>query len=394
MENAVIQKEDDLILSIDTGITKEKYFLLCDSKQIYIKLDRNHYLLLQRLFPMLDGRYEMEQIKQQMGSEGIEAGIVDRAIEFLRNKGLLKGFNIETYSKVEMEMSSRKVFEFNFESNFEKFATFYKVVYSILMFITVVVVIYGIFFRGFSYQIFLDSLQGANNFKWSQESIVDILIVCICFMLSTCAHEFGHITSSVAMGIKPKSFTLLLRMGIIPVFYIKYKGYYSISSLKKIIISLGGMWINVLQMLIFWILLRHYDSWILAALLVYNAGICLSCFTLLGTSDGYFVISTLFNLEGFRWNMLKMVGNVLYKKVSFKYLFNDIKNYIYIVYFLVSYGVTFFSLYTIGTMIVEFLNFDFVSPIIVTVVVFAIIIINAICAIKKFYKSLKKIIRS
>lgn len=391
MESGVIQKEDDLILCIDPGVTKEKYFLLCESKQTYIKLEKNHYFIMERLFPLLDGHYEVQQIKQEMYSEGIGPIIVDKSLEFLGQKGLLKGSTVQTYSKVEIEMSSRKLLEFELENYFGRHSKFYKALYWVLVFITIALVMYGTVFGGFVYGLFLDSFRGADNFSWSQGKIFDIVIVCICFVISTFTHEMGHIISAISMGIKPKSFTLLLRMGVIPVFYIRYKDYYSTTSLKKIMISFGGIWINIVQMLICWILLKYYDHWVVAALLVYNAGICISCFTLFGTSDGYYIISTLFNLEGFRWNMLKTIGAVLYKKGSYKYHLKEIKNYIYVVYFIISYGLTFMSLYTIGIMIVSFINFDYVNSGIITMTVFVIIILNAIGPIRKLFRSLKKI---
>lgn len=391
MDNTVIQKVDDLILCIDRGFTKKKYFLLCDSRQVYIKLEEGHYRILDKLLPFLDGNYKISQIKQNLGSEGMDEGILDKAIEFLKKKGLLVGEEVQITTKVEIELTSRKVFEVSLQKYFEKHTLMYKIICGILFVLTLAVVIYGMLFGIFTWDIFMDSLQGADSFVWNSAALAEAVIVITCFILSTVIHEVGHIVTSIAMGIRPKSFTLQLKMGIIPVFYIRYVNYYSLSSLRKIMISLGGIWMNLLQMLLCWILLHYYNSWVLAALLVYNVGMCLSCFTLFGTSDGYFVIATLLNLEGVRWRMLKVVSGILYRKEPAKYYLKDIKNYLYVIYFILSYGLTFISLYTIGIMIVRFLNVCFISPAFITAAVFIIIALNVADTLKKFIISLKKI---
>lgn len=80
VQDDVVQVQDDVVITVDPGITKKKFFLICESQQVYLKLDEEYYLFLDKLLPLINGQYTLGQIKEKMDLQDNET--VDKAIAF------------------------------------------------------------------------------------------------------------------------------------------------------------------------------------------------------------------------------------------------------------------------------------------------------------------------
>ncbi|MHB1391645.1 MAG: site-2 protease family protein [Clostridia bacterium] len=394
MENVdKLQVVEDLTLFEDPGLRKKKYFLLSDSREIYLKLDEQRFHFFKMLIPYLHGTDTKEIIEEKICEDVGKPVKITKALEFLDKIGLLVNSTKQNQSKVELELSGRKVLEIPLEGLQKKYSWFLKVVLRILMTVSAVSIVYSVIIAAANSNAVLETYLESKRFNWSQVSTWEYLIVFSGFLISVVVHELGHILTANHLGVSIKSFNLILFMGISPTFYIKYKNYYATSSITKICILLAGVFFNIVQASVFWILLYHFTDWKYAALMIFNLGCIISNLSLLGSSDGYYVGAILLDIEGLRWNMLKTVGNVLNKKSTYRELLTSSKNVLMIAYFSISYGFAFIGLYFLINLIVDFLNLQVIDSTLVAVLVCLFLILNIVHSLKKFICSLKSISR-
>lgn len=381
---------DDLTLYEDPGFYKKKYFLLSDERETYLKLNEQQYLYFKVLIPYLNGSIKKEQIEEEIKNDLGQSIDISKGIEFLYHKGLLYGTEKEIVSKIELELSGKKLFEAPLGAIQEKYGVLLKRTFVIIMFLSWISIIVGAILIIKNPQIVVETYRESKGFQWSKVALWEYAFVGIGILLSVVIHEMGHILTANYFGIKIKSFNFLIHMGISPVFYIKYKNLYASTSKRKVLILIAGIYFNLIQSSIFWLLLCLTSDWKFAVLMIMNLGAILSNLTLLGVSDGYHIAAILFGVEGLRWNMLKQMGQIIQKKGQERPAIGK-KGWLMIGYFSISYGMTFAGVYYWIKLVVDFLGLHIINSNLISMMVVSIMLISVGFFVIKFFKSLRNI---
>lgn len=379
---------DDLTLYEDPGLTTKKYFLLSDERETYLKLDEQQYLYFKLLLPYLNGFTSKEQIEENLKNELGQSIDISKGIEFLHQKGLFYGSEKKTVSKVELELSGKKLLEAPMTAIQEKYGILLKRIFVFIMLLSWISLIIGIVLIIRNPQIVVETYRESKSFQWSEIALWEYAVVGMGILLSVFIHEIGHILTANYYGIKLKSFNFLIHMGITPVFYIKYKNLYATTSKKKLLILLAGVYFNLIQASIFWLLLCLTSDWKFAVLMIMNLGAIISNLSLLGVSDGYHMAAILFGVEGLRWNMLKQMSRIIQIKGQGRPVISK-KGWLMIVYFILSYGMTFVGIYYWIKLVVDFLGLHILNSNAISIMVIAAMLMSVGYFVVKFFKSLR-----
>jgi hypothetical protein len=379
---------DDLTLYEDPGFNKKKYFLLSDEREIYLKLDEQQYLYFKVLIPYLNGLTNKEQIEEELRNQLGQSIDISKGIEFLYQKGLFYGTEKKTVSKVELELSGKKLFEAPMAAIQEKYGLLLRRTLVFIMILSWISIVVGMFLIIRDPQIVVETYRESKSFRWNEVALWEYVVVGIGIFLSVFIHELGHILTANYFGIKLKSFNFLIHMGISPVFYIKYKNLYATTSKKKVLILMAGVYFNLIQASIFWLLLSLTSDWKFAVLMIMNLGAIISNLSLLGVSDGYHVAAILFGVEGLRWNMLKQMSRIIQLKGQGRPVMSK-KGWLMIGYFLLSYGMTFAGIYYWIKLVVDFLGLHILNSNVISILAVAAMLMSVGYFVIKFFKSLR-----
>ncbi|HZG41319.1 MAG TPA: hypothetical protein VEY93_00065, partial [Longimicrobium sp.] len=134
-------------------------------------------------------------------------------------------------------------------------------------------------------------------------------------LLSMLLHEGGHAAAAVGAGLKPKSLTLALYLGFIPMLYLRIPGLYTLSPRGRIIVWSAGCAVNVAIAAgcYAWATAFPGSRWavFIASICVWNLALVkLNLLPFLPT-DGYFIVSTLLREHNLRGQAHRVVAGWL-----------------------------------------------------------------------------------
>jgi len=110
----------------------------------------------------------------------------------------------------------------------------------------------------------------------------------------------------------------------------------------------------------------------------------------MGTTDGYFAVTTIFDIEGLRWNTLKAIGQVLSKRKGISYLFRDIKTISFVIYIIISYLLSFFMLKYYIEIVAKYIKLSSIYMYLLNIGLIIFILGSFVIYTFKFLNSLKK----
>ena len=103
-------------------------------------------------------------------------------------------------------------------------------------------------------------------------------------------HEMSHVTMASQYGLVDNQMCIALYLGFIPMYYIRMRGIYAVSTGKRIAIMLSGLLSNILIGAIFYIAFTLNGSGILLSLAQSNVRIGLVNIIPLSLTDGYYIL--------------------------------------------------------------------------------------------------------
>ena len=394
-ENYKFAIEKDVILSQDCLFNNYKYFLVSDIKEKYLKLNKEQYICLKKLLPYLNGKMNLSQIEEKVKDDNVYNidnpiilnSIIEKSIMFLKKNKLFAYQKKDQLKKVEYDLSGKKVKEIQLADFQRKHQKLLNIIFKMLMFLSVVFIAYSIYLlylkKGLAYENYIK----IKCFNWKNVYLWEYIFVVAFVGISIFFHELGHILMANYCNVKVKSLNILLRMGISPVFYVRYKNLYAIKSKKKIRIMLAGVYFNLFLSSVFWVILNFYPDWKFSLIMVVNFLCILNNLAPTGANDGYNIISTLLGIEGLRWKMLKDVGNI----INYGMRVLNIKMLFYLLYFIASYGITFWGLCKLIYTTADFMNITIIRSKFIIILVVVLMVAITIKYVIDLFEEIKKI---
>ena len=381
----------DLKIYQEKFLGKKKYFMVSEMREKYLKLTESQYNFFSIIKEYMDGRHSMDEIDEKVRS--ISGGIItaESVVDSMYKNNLLEEQYEEPKSRVELELSGKKIFELSMGKFQEKCSKGLELLDKLINCLGTVTIIYTLYLIVFNMPLIRVIIAETGKFSWADVSPGDFLIIAALSILAIPIHEIGHLMAANRYGVRWKSLTLMLRWGVNPIYYIKYYNFYTNSSKNKVMILLGGVYYNLIQASVYFILLVVYEDWKMAVMSIINLGCILSCLLPSGTSDGYHIISLLLGIEGIRWKMVKLVSTIVKKPQEFKTLLRHKENIGLIAYFLISYGIGIYGCYILLITLLDYLHIFLVNPVIISALFTVWIIISVIINVIKFGNNLKQL---
>lgn len=343
---------DDIVLSRDEFFGKKKYFLISEKRGKYLKLTEEQYKFYDKIFQCCRNdcnEMELEKIVKEYSNEKIS---LKQLKETLKKYNLLKDPVVnEQKCTVELEFSSRKVCDIclnNIQIKYGKGLRFLWNVIKILSNILILIAV-AFFLRNLH-----DGIIGFNN---TEIYISDINYIFLGTGLLLCVflHEIGHLLSANYNGIEWKNINFALRWGVSLVYYVKYKNFYAHPSKAKLYTILAGVYMNFVQVCIYYIIYCYCNIPEAKFLIVVNALSISNNLLPKGTCDGYHALCILTGLEGVRWKMLKLIAKILKNPKQIITIIKDRTSLLLILYFILSYSLSLYACYNFFLYICDYL---------------------------------------
>ena len=382
---------DDLVLFKDPGIFKEKYYLISNERNVVLKLDEVKFAFFNKVLPLFKKNYCKEDIIRVIENDFGSINIFEQLVVFLESYNLFKEQTAENKNRIEFEMSGKKIKELNLENVSIKYKKYIDTSYKLILIFSIFVIFCSIFILATRFDVVFAIESETKAFSWKNVSIYEYLLVFIGILITLFCHEMGHIISAIHSGVIVKSISFTMLLGIAPVFYVKYKNINLTPSLTRIKIMLSGIFINLVLACLFFILLNLTSYWIFAVFMLINIGAITSSLSLMGTSDGYFALTTLFNIEGLRWNTLKTISKVLNKKENVSYIFRNFKTFLFVMYIIFSYALSFTMLNYYIKLVTKYVGASNLFFLILNKILIFLIVFIFVKYLINFYKSVKSI---
>lgn len=388
---ATPQIVSDIVLFKEKFLGKDKYYLLSDEREKYIKLTGNQYKFYEYIIPYLDGKHSMEEFDNILIESSAGKYNAEKVINILSSSNLLEERTDENKTKVELELSSKKILDVSLDNIQSKITKLIKCIDVGTQIIGISSIVWALFLLIFNQDLVREVYRETKLFSWKNVKPTDFLIIVLLSLLSVVIHEIGHLLAADRHHVVWKRFIFALKWGVSPVYYIRYKNFYSNRSRNRIIILGSGVYFNLVQASIYYILLVYTYDWKMAVMAIINMGITVSCLLPSGTSDGYHMLAVIFGIEGVRWKMLTLVSSFLKGTATIKKTFSDKKNILLIAYFVISYVMGIYGCYLLLGTIIEYLHIFSADRFYAIVIVTAWVIISVIINLVKFVKNLKHI---
>lgn len=384
---------EDLILSNEKFLGKEKFFMLSESRQKYIKLTKAQYNFYSRVVPWLKAVTNEEEVNTQIND------LTGGKLQLQQLKDVFEKYNLlfntveEVKGKVEVDLSSMKLKEISLSGIQNKFTKVFKYVWALMRTILYLMILWiaGLFIFRFSY--IEQSLQ-VEPFRFDSNLMqYNIIIIAGGTILALLGHEIGHLLSANHNKIQWKSVNILLKWGVRLSCYIRYKNFYMYTSLVKIRVLLAGVYMNLFQACLWFLLFIYIRDFKFLVLTTMNLLCIVNNVLPHGTSDGYHIFCILIGIEGIRWKMIKVISTIIKSPRQLVVILRKKENILLFMYFILSYAISLFACYTLLKNLLDYLNILENNTVIITGTVIIILLIVSIVGynIRKFLVSVKEI---
>lgn len=295
-------------------------------KDRYIEVKEEQKNAIMKSIKYFDGTNDIGEINEKLKKiENIDLNI-NKLYNLLLEAGLLENEQVDL-NKNEFERYGLKIASIPLDKLSNLFYFFSK--YSRLY---LIVLIFAAFFSFPLIPKMLSRLLYFNIYKTLDSSVLSLILSLFLTTASVLVHEFSHAIFSKKYGLNPNKMEIVLYLYLNPIAYIKTNGIYTLSKRKRIIVWSVGILSNLIIFFIS-VIIQNYTTGTVSKvflLLVYtNLGLVVTNFIPFLPLDGYYILTTLFQLTNLR---KKSFGGLkkIFKEETFK------KRVIYIVYNFIS----------------------------------------------------------
>ena len=308
---------------------KEYYFFGSKKENNYIRISKQNYEYVFFAFKHINKGITYNELKERFDKEFNSVQIdVDSLLEKFKLTGFIKGYERKTFDN-EFDLLGFNFFEkkLTVKSNkpnpsIKKMFAFYILIPILLGFAIFSAVKYGLYDYKTNYFLYKNDLLG-------------ILLIWGLSFVAITLHELGHFIVAKLEGVSPESFNFGFLLGVIPMFYFKYKDIKIAPYKSKLRIIIAGVYTNFLLFLLFlgitFLPISNIFKDVAIIFSITNLVYCLSNLIPTRFGDGYFLVTTLLGEISPRINFYNSL-----KKGSIKNV-----NKFYFVYMIISYLIVF-----------------------------------------------------
>ncbi len=290
---------------------KENYYSL-GSKNVdrYISLSEKKLSVVLKIIKYFDGNHDLGWLKNYFSTtEGLDINI-EQVYKNLAKAGLIKNAS-SGHEKSEIKTMGLPVLNLpiaDISGGLRKFLIICWNLYLIIGFSLIAFAIFQVF-ADYSRLPSLLALTGTVN----ESYIIGFFLTLSMVVPSIFLHELSHAIAAIGAGLQPKRLSLSLYLGILPMWYVKIPGMYTVNQVKRLSIMIAGIFTNlVIFSLVIVSLLTFQESTLTQEFLMklalanfYSALFALAPFSL---SDGYFIFTTILKMPNLRLNLIKEIG--------------------------------------------------------------------------------------
>lgn len=393
MENIIKDKntisiESDVVLFHDYILCKDKYFLSSEKKNVYLKINKDEYTFLKLIIPYMDGTRNITQIEKEIYDNTGKKLDISQLINFLYKFSLLKNSDAKNKSKVELDLYSKKLHVINVGKIQKEKSYIMNIILICIMILFFAVILLNISNIVVGKNIIVINDISSTGVFGDKQGFCKMFFIFIFSYSCMFIHELGHILVANYYNIKIRNVNIIMKMGIIPGFYINYENLYSIRSSVKIRVLLAGVFFDFIQANLFFLLFnltKNGTYYIFVHISLLNIIRNLSP---MNVSDGYHVFTTLFGIEGLRWNIINIIKKIINKELGIKSLVSK-KNIIYTIYFISSYLIMLKSIFMLFNSITSYFNLNALLSIIIKIIILSIFLGNIMYFSYVFVQKLK-----
>lgn len=131
-------------------------------------------------------------------------------------------------------------------------------------------------------------------------------------------HEMSHVTMASKYGLVENQFCIALYLGFIPMYYIRMRGIYTVSTGKRIAIMLAGPLVNIFVGLIFYMIFRYSGSGIMLSFAQSNIRIGMVNIIPLSLTDGYYLLCSILGQINLRKKYYLFIGSLFCRRKIIK----------------------------------------------------------------------------
>lgn len=318
------------------------------SKDRYIKVYEKNLQIVMSVLKSFDGKSSLNQIDNMIKTKYGKSVDVNQIYLKAEKAGLICGSG-GSNEKSEIKALSLPVFSVNIPKLSTNIKKIIGALWRLYTVIGIVVILFG---------AFVLIKNGSNNILTMDRTILldnsylkGFAATLLMMVPSLLMHEISHFAAAISSSLDPSKVSLNLYLGIMPIWYVKIPGIYTIKFYKRIMVLVSGVLTNFViassVIIVTFFGQGSIDSDFLLKIGTANffaALFSLNPFTL---SDGYFIFATVFKKPNLRFNVLKKIMNPSIKAYRLNYY-----DVIYILTGIVALSCSLFSTYWWGFNII------------------------------------------
>lgn len=383
----MLKTVDDLRFFKDCFRGKEKFFMASEMRSQYLKVSKSVFEFFSTLLPQIEGkgRSEANDICLQLSKGKANLNKVEA---ILANYNLLEMPTKEVKSKVVFDLNSNKLLEIPLDNLQSRNMLLINRAYIFLKYITYLILVFTGINLILNYLNFAEIFVINNEFSWENIRISTFFIIIAISVIGLLIHEMGHLLMASHCGVRWKSFTLALIWGVSPVFYIRYKALCVYPTVSKIKILFAGIYMNIIQASVYYILFIYTHNWIMAIGIFINLMLALNCFLPSGANDGYSIMTLFLGIEGMFWKALKLLQHLIKDPSKWRQTLRNKEGVISIVYIITSYVLGVIGCVYLFDSVISYLHIFNIDKSIVTFCVMIFFIINTTFYVYKLLKNI------
>lgn len=153
-------------------------------------------------------------------------------------------------------------------------------------------------------------------FIFNQSYVLGFVVTFFLSILITLFHEASHWFTAIRFGLQPSEFHIAYYGGLLPMYYVKIQGIYTVPPKQRLTIMVAGIYFNaLLAALVFNLALWFHLNLILGQIAAKIIFICamqiILCLYPFNLNDGYFIFSTLYKKPNLRIEAFRSIGAFL-----------------------------------------------------------------------------------
>lgn len=308
-----INKLPSVIDDIDCWFLMQKdnqkvYIIGSISKDRYIKVYEKNLEIVMSVLKSFDGKSSMDQIDKMIKAKYGKSVDVNKIYLKAEKAGLICGSS-GSNEKSELKALSLPVFSINIPTLNNRIKKIIRALWRIYVVLGIIIILIGVLVlikNGSNSILTMDRAISLNNSYLMGFVVTSLMMAPSLFM-----HEISHFAAAISSSLDPSKVSMNLYLGIIPIWYVKIPGIYTIKLHKRIMVLIAGVFTNFViasaALIVTFYFKGSFGNDFLLKMGTANFFAALFSFNPFTLSDGYFIFTTLLKKPNLRFNVLNKI---------------------------------------------------------------------------------------